>query len=232
MRTCPKCAAEVVREARFCPHCGSPLAAIPVAAPAAAVAITTKPEEEDEDAPNTVADPFSHTMPADPAELDRVRALIAQDSSEAVPVRERHLGRTKALEATPDPAAGETVRAGLRDRTLASPVVSPIPSEKKAVEVPKPAPSEPRSVDRPSVHESPASRGGPVSSIATTHGPVSPKAETGSTKAISVGVRVRVLWSDGQSYPAIVMQLTPTHTLVRFDNGHTQWVEPHFVRAE
>jgi hypothetical protein len=55
---------------------------------------------------------------------------------------------------------------------------------------------------------------------------VSPRAATtAQTQTAMIGAKVRVLWSDGQTYPATVLQVTPTHCAVQFGNGHMQWVE-------
>lgn len=41
---------------------------------------------------------------------------------------------------------------------------------------------------------------------------------------ITAGSRVKVAWSDGNHYPASVMQAAPNQYLVQFDNGSQQWV--------
>jgi len=50
------------------------------------------------------------------------------------------------------------------------------------------------------------------------------------TGGVVPGSRVMVSWSDGQSYPAQVMQTSPGQTLVQFDNGSQQWVPENTVR--
>ncbi len=49
------------------------------------------------------------------------------------------------------------------------------------------------------------------------------------TGGISAGSRVAVKWSDGNQYPASVMQAAPDQYLVQFDNGAQQWVPAHAV---
>lgn len=46
---------------------------------------------------------------------------------------------------------------------------------------------------------------------------------------IVAGSRVAVKWSDGNQYPAQVMQAAPDQYLVQFDNGSQQWVPAHAV---
>jgi hypothetical protein len=46
---------------------------------------------------------------------------------------------------------------------------------------------------------------------------------------IVAGSRVGVKWSDGNQYPASVMQAAPGQYLVQFDNGSQQWVPEHAV---
>ncbi len=185
MRTCTNCEADVVADARFCPHCGKPVA-----------------DPEEDEAPKTVADPFSHTMPADPGELERVRALIAKSNADGVPVRERQAGSTKALKATPEAKSVHT--------TLESSVVTHPKIDERS------DPSIVISGDRKA-----------------SSTPVSPRANTNAQAPrrapLMVGAHVGVLWSDGQTYPATIAQLTATHVLVRFANGHSQWVETRFV---
>ena len=49
------------------------------------------------------------------------------------------------------------------------------------------------------------------------------------TGGITAGSRVGVKWSDGNQYPASVMQAAPNQYLVQFDNGSQQWVPAHAV---
>jgi hypothetical protein len=49
------------------------------------------------------------------------------------------------------------------------------------------------------------------------------------TGGIVAGSRVGVKWSDGNSYPGMVMQAAPGQFLVQFDNGSQQWVPEHAV---
>lgn len=46
-----------------------------------------------------------------------------------------------------------------------------------------------------------------------------------------IGQRVMVQWSDGNRYPANVMQLSATHVQIAFPNGQTHWVEPRYLSA-
>lgn len=50
------------------------------------------------------------------------------------------------------------------------------------------------------------------------------------TGGIVAGSRVMVAWSDGNSYPAQVMQAAPGQYLLQFDNGSQQWVGEAHVR--
>src|SRR5678816_229096 len=94
------CGSKVVDEARFCPQCGFALPRTPAQE-------KQKPVERPSASEQAAADPFSHTVPADPKELDRIRDMIAQKQQgpavavavAAVPIRERTLGTTKAIEA-------------------------------------------------------------------------------------------------------------------------------------
>lgn len=197
MAVCSGCREEIPDEARFCPLCG-----------AAREAGERPSVPRSEVAPPTIADPFSHTAPADPEELARVRAMIEAKQQESnVSVRERQFGSTKALSAEEDRRTEPPAGAPARERTMASPVMrSNIPPPpQRPVEI-KQAPEAPR----PS--------------------PVSPRAATTAhAQTPMVGAPVRILWSDGQAYPAMVMEVTPTHCSVRFTNGHTQWVEHRLV---
>jgi hypothetical protein len=47
----------------------------------------------------------------------------------------------------------------------------------------------------------------------------------------AVGRPVLVTWSNGQRYPATVLQLSATHVLVAFGDGQRHWVERVFVTA-
>jgi hypothetical protein len=47
------------------------------------------------------------------------------------------------------------------------------------------------------------------------------------TGGIVAGSRVNVRWSDGNQYPATVMQASPDQYQVQFDNGSQQWVPAH-----
>jgi hypothetical protein len=47
----------------------------------------------------------------------------------------------------------------------------------------------------------------------------------------AVGRPVLVTWSNGQRYPATVLQLSATHILVAFGDGQRHWVERVFVTA-
>ncbi len=49
------------------------------------------------------------------------------------------------------------------------------------------------------------------------------------TGGIVAGSRVGVKWSDGNQYPAQVMQAAPGQFLVQFDNGSQQWVPENAV---
>lgn len=49
------------------------------------------------------------------------------------------------------------------------------------------------------------------------------------TGGITAGSRVGVRWSDGNHYPASVMQAAPGQYLVQFDNGSQQWIPEHAV---
>jgi hypothetical protein len=40
---------------------------------------------------------------------------------------------------------------------------------------------------------------------------------------------VLVHWADGHRYPGTVLQLSPTHVLVAFPNGHREWVDQSYV---
>ena len=52
------------------------------------------------------------------------------------------------------------------------------------------------------------------------------------TGGIVAGSRVTCAWSDGNRYPAQVMQAAPGKFLLQFDNGSQQWVdEPHVQKA-
>jgi hypothetical protein len=50
------------------------------------------------------------------------------------------------------------------------------------------------------------------------------------TGGVRAGSRVAVSWSDGNRYPAQVMQAAPGQYLVRFDNGSQQWVPEHAIQ--
>lgn len=56
------------------------------------------------------------------------------------------------------------------------------------------------------------------------------QAKAALTGGIMAGSRVAVSWSDGNQYPAQVMQAAPGQYLVRFDNGSQEWVPEHAVR--
>lgn len=47
---------------------------------------------------------------------------------------------------------------------------------------------------------------------------------------IVAGTRVNVVWSDGNHYPANVMQVTPGQLLVQFENGAQHWVGEAYVK--
>ncbi|GMV19435.1 MAG: hypothetical protein HS104_20115 [Polyangiaceae bacterium] len=49
------------------------------------------------------------------------------------------------------------------------------------------------------------------------------------TGGIVAGSKVKVAWSDGNQYPASVMQAAPNQYLVQFDNGSQQWVPSNAV---
>jgi hypothetical protein len=49
------------------------------------------------------------------------------------------------------------------------------------------------------------------------------------TGGIVAGSKVKVAWSDGNQYPASVMQAAPDQYLVQFDNGSQQWVPSNAV---
>jgi hypothetical protein len=49
------------------------------------------------------------------------------------------------------------------------------------------------------------------------------------TGGIVAGSRVKIRWSDGNHYPALVMQAAPGQYLVQFDNGSQQWVAENLV---
>jgi hypothetical protein len=49
------------------------------------------------------------------------------------------------------------------------------------------------------------------------------------TGGIVAGSKVKVAWSDGNAYPASVMQAAPNQYLVQFDNGSQQWVPSNAV---
>jgi len=56
------------------------------------------------------------------------------------------------------------------------------------------------------------------------------QAKAALTGGIMAGSRVAVNWSNGQQYPAQVMQAAPGQYLVRFDNGSQEWVPEHAVK--
>jgi hypothetical protein len=49
------------------------------------------------------------------------------------------------------------------------------------------------------------------------------------TGGIVAGSKVKVAWSDGNQYPASVMQAAPDQYLVQFDNGSQQWIPSNAV---
>lgn len=49
------------------------------------------------------------------------------------------------------------------------------------------------------------------------------------TGGITAGSRVFVMWSDGNKYPAQVMQAAPDQYMVQFEGGAQQWVPAHAV---
>lgn len=49
------------------------------------------------------------------------------------------------------------------------------------------------------------------------------------TGGIIAGSRVNIAWSDGNKYPAQVLQCSPGQMLVKFDNGSQQWVPENCV---
>lgn len=50
------------------------------------------------------------------------------------------------------------------------------------------------------------------------------------TGGIVAGTQVLVAWSDGNSYPAKVLQMAPQQVMVQFPNGAQQWVPESAVR--
>lgn len=206
MAACSKCSEDVPAEASFCPHCGTRFDTPKSVPPPASASAAVGP---------VAADPFSHTMPADPGELARLSDMIAAQRSKAplpppapVPVRERQFGRTKALEAVEDrrtepPAEQQQGDRVTRERTMASPQIP----------APRPPPAPPQVAV-------------PTPAAGVRVSPISPKAATTAQPAVHiVGAAVRVIWTDGQSYAATIVQVTPTHCSVRFANGSLQWIE-------
>ncbi len=64
--------------------------------------------------------------------------------------------------------------------------------------------------------------------------PVAPSVRAAPVAPIdpfALGRPVLVTWSNGQRYPATVLQLSPTHILVAFGDGQRHWVERVFVTA-
>ncbi len=147
-----------------------------------------------------------------------MRDMIAASNEEpAIPVRERQFGSTKALAALedrrtdPPPAIMSPSRPPVtRERTMES---AAVPSSPPPRLPPPPRP--------PSVPD--------AKPFVPPHSPRA--ATTAQPQTAMIGSIVRVLWSDGQVYPATVLQVTPTHCSVQFGNGHTQWVENRLILA-
>ncbi len=180
---------------------------------------------------------------ASDAATEGAGAASAPATTPGVSVRERQFGSTKALEAAPElrPAgasAGGAESRGVskgRDRTLESPAappprVPPPPSRPPLAAASPPAPE----VRLPAAPAQPgyAAQGGGLPAPPQSPAPpaISPRAATTAQPSMQlVGQAVKVLWSDGQPYPATVMQVTPTHCSVRFTNGAVQWIENRFI---
>lgn len=200
-----------------------------IARPMAAPVIAEVPRSQ------AAPDPFSHTAPANPDELARISDMIAArnaDGAESAPggvsVRQRQFGSTKALEAAPElrdgASASSAVTAAVaraRERTMESPAAPPPRVPPPPSRPPLQAPSPPAPEVRAAEHAAPT---------APAPNAISPRAATTAQPSVQlVGQAVRVLWSDGQPYPATVLQVTPTHCSVRFTNGTVQWVENRFI---
>ncbi|MBK6692142.1 MAG: zinc-ribbon domain-containing protein [Myxococcales bacterium] len=216
MQRCRSCSAEIVEDARFCPFCGQKVEALfasvvdePTVKDVPVPSAVAQSNEEEE-APHTVADPFTHTAPASPEELQRLSAMIEAANREGVPVRQRVLGSTTPLVAVDDRRASDDDPVRL-DRTMQSGAVA----DERVAKAPLPSVPIPRPPAR-----DPSSAGAAVSPRAATHA---------EAPGLHPGSLVRVLWSDGQSYPATVVQMAPAHLLVQFGNGHQQWVELRYI---
>lgn len=154
--------------------------------------------------------------------------------------------------------AGAPVRPG---QAAAAPTPAPAPAKKPAPRTvamgnwtpPKPASAPPAapsnavpSATPSSPHSPPRERGPhvvPVSVISPSAQAQAPSQQAPSGPggwgwnapsrgyAFTPGAHVQVTWSNGQRYPAVVVQVSGAQCLVVFPDGQQHWVETHFLGA-
>lgn len=78
-------------------------------------------------------------------------------------------------------------------------------------------------VEAPPTHDAPVQVQQPVPAVAA------PAVAPALPSAIAVGAAVLVMWSDGNRYPATVMQLAQGQYLIAFPNGQQHWLAAQWV---
>lgn len=251
MIRCVRCNTELADNARFCASCGTAVdtAAAPVS-PFEATAL-----------PGSTVNPYGTTQrpdiaqarsePPPPMPVSPLAASAALSHRNAyqelvdaekrkketpAPEPKKKLAGTQMMSGapvrpapTPAPAAAKkpvprTVAMG--NWTPPKPGSVP-PAAAPSNAVPSPTPSSPRmpaSVVSPSAHAAPSAQ--------APSGPGGWGWNAPSRGyAFTPGAHVQVTWSNGQRYPAVVVQVSGAQCLVVFPDGQQHWVETHFLSA-
>lgn len=139
---------------------------------------------------------------------------------------------------TPSPAPAPAKKpvprtVAMGDWTPPKPASVP-PAAAPSNAVPSPAPSSPRSPPRERGPQVPASAISPsVHAAPSAQAPSGPGGWGWNAPsrgyAFTPGAHVQVTWSNGQRYPAVVVQVSGAQCLVVFPDGQQHWVETHFL---
>lgn len=146
-----------------------------------------------------------------------VRAEAPRESGPIAPASSGVRGTFSPTTPLPIAAPISSPQLASLDTSRRSPGSAPQMAESRPFSAPQPASFPPAAY---------ASSPAPLAVPSARAVPVAPPA---LVDPFTVGRAVLVTWSNGQRYPATVLQLSPTHLLVAFGDGQRHWVERVFV---